>query len=266
MIDFSEGFVFIPRGIRRHWLWGNTKLYEWWTDLVMMAAYEPCTVRFGKHKVPIKRGETVVSQRMLLHRWGTNGRIVRTFLDDLEEENIISREFFTSYTIVTISDFDMFQGGNKTPKQGKRKNAESEVLEQERQHLRSHNKKNIIKNNNKTTEDKKSVQEIFDEAMVQNKVEIACKNHSITEEQYKKFVKEILTDWEYTNEQDISLKHLLFTLPYKVEVFKNKKKNEKSIVDRRNISPRKDNREHGENPLNRAKVHQTKTADDIHGR
>ena len=109
-------------------------------------------------------------------------------------------------------------------------------------------------------------EEIFDEAMVQNKVEIACKNHSITEEQYKKFVKEILTDWEYTNEQDISLKHLLFTLPYKVQVFKNKKKNEKSIIDRRNISPRKDNREHGENPLNRAKVHQTKTADDIHGR
>ena len=123
MIDFSEGFVCIPRGIRKHWIWQNAKYNQWWEDLVMMAAYEPGITRFNKHKVPTKRGEAVVSQRMLLHRWGTNGRMVKTFLEDLEEENIISREIFTSYTIVTISNFDLFQGGKKTSKKGKRTNA-----------------------------------------------------------------------------------------------------------------------------------------------
>ena len=263
MIDFSEGFVCIPRGIRRHWLWGNAKYYEWWNDLLMMAAYEPGIVRFGKHKVPIKRGELVASQRMLLHRWGTNGRIVRMFLDDLEEEDIISRELFTSYTIVTISNFDLFQGGKNTPKKGKRNNAENEFLEQEKQHFRSHNKNNIIKNNKKSDDKKGSITEIFDEAMQKSKVEIACMKYSITEEQYKKFVHEIIKDWEYADEKDRTLKHLLFTLPYKVADFKKSKTNGINNVDKRNISARTDNSKTGENPLGRAKVHQTKTEHDL---
>lgn len=263
MIDFNEGFVCIPRGIRKHWIWQNAKYNQWWEDLVMMAAYEPGITRFNKHKVPTKRGEAVVSQRMLLHRWGTNGRMVKTFLEDLEEENIISREIFTSYTIVTISNFDMFQGGKNTSKKGKRTNDESEVLEQERMHFRSHNKINIIKNNKKLDDKKGDITKIFDEAMQKSRVEIACMKNSITEEQYEKCVREILKDWEYTNELDCSLKHLLYTLPFKVADLKNKNANENNKVNRRSNSTRTDNSKAGENPLGRARVHKTNTENDL---
>ena len=104
------GKVFLPRNIRDHWLWDDANKYKRWNDLVMEATWVRTKFRFGNVKGWLERGQQVTSVRTLMHRWKTSSRYVSDFLADLESENLIKVETFTTHTIITILNYDIYQG------------------------------------------------------------------------------------------------------------------------------------------------------------
>jgi len=104
------GKVFMPRNLRDHWLWDDAHKYQRWNDLVMEAAWTRTKFRFGNAKGWLERGQQVTSIRTLMHRWKTSSRYVTEFLADLESENMIKIETLTTHTIITIVDYDTYQG------------------------------------------------------------------------------------------------------------------------------------------------------------
>ena len=69
---------------------------------MMEAAYERTTTRFGNSSVPLERGQIVTSIRRLMHRWGTNSRYVKEFLNLLENEKLIVCESCRAEAAKTI--------------------------------------------------------------------------------------------------------------------------------------------------------------------
>ena len=106
----NVGKVFIPRNIRDHWLWDDDRKFKRWSDLIMEAAYTRTRFHFGNVKGWLERGQQVTSVRTLMHRWKTSSRYVTDFLADLESENMITVETLTTHTIITIVNYEIYQG------------------------------------------------------------------------------------------------------------------------------------------------------------
>ena len=106
----NVGMIFIPRSIRDHWLWEDDRKFKRWCDLIMEAAWTRSKFRFGNVKGWLERGQQATSVRTLMHRWKTSTRYVTEFLNDLESENLITIEAMTTHTIITIVDYDIYQG------------------------------------------------------------------------------------------------------------------------------------------------------------
>lgn len=146
----NVGKVFIPRNIRDHWLWDDDHKYKRWSDLVMEASWERTKFRFGNVKGWLERGQQVTSVRTLMHRWKTSSRYVTEFLADLESENLITIETLTTHTIITIVDYDIYQGDPSSSENTMPETTPSEHKGKRiRQHDGSQSKEdNNINNNN----------------------------------------------------------------------------------------------------------------------
>ena len=121
---------------------------------------------------------------------------------------------------------------------------------------------NIINNKTDGGDSAHAFVVVLEEAMQRQKIELACKKHSITEQLYKKLVEEIIDDWKYQNEVDISIKHLQNTLRIKVEILKQKQKEDgqRSRTIGHNTTATSGSKS-GENPLDRAKVYRAESKD-----
>lgn len=79
-------------------------------DLILDASWEECDVPFNTSSVHLKRGQLVTTTRHLMANWQTNGNTVRSFLRLLESDGMIACKKTTQYTLITINNYDAFQG------------------------------------------------------------------------------------------------------------------------------------------------------------
>lgn len=139
-----KGWINLHRDITNHWIWHNPRHFRWWVLLLLMAQWEPRKVVFGKTSVQLQRGQICTTIRFLARQMDACSHTTITFLNSLEEAEMIRRISNSQMTIITITNYDKYQL-NETNK----KNRKERKVKQEMQQIKEDNKKEI-KNNSST--------------------------------------------------------------------------------------------------------------------
>ena len=94
--------------------WGNpvfrnlleAGIWSWMCDT---AAWKETKIRFSGKLITLKRGQIAVSERFISEGFGIGRQVVRTFLDNIEKDQMITREITQSITVITVCNYDKYQ-------------------------------------------------------------------------------------------------------------------------------------------------------------
>lgn len=142
----NKGFIIINRRIEDHWIWTD-KPYskgQAWIDLILMANYADSSMLIKGQIVEIKRGQVLRTIGFLSERWGWSAKKVRSFIDQLRGQQMVTPQGTPQGTLITIENYTFWQtlGQESGQQEGQQKG-------QAREHKRIKNNKYKQKNNNK---------------------------------------------------------------------------------------------------------------------
>jgi len=112
----TGGWVQLHRKLADHPVWTRERFTrgQAWVDLILLASYQDHIVVQGNRAVTVKRGQVLTSQVTLAKRWRWNRETVRAFLRLLNSLNMVaietSKATDTGYTLVTLLNYDLYQG------------------------------------------------------------------------------------------------------------------------------------------------------------
>lgn len=109
-----SGYIKLQRAIERHWLWLNPRHFQWWIQLLFMAAWEPKQVTFGNATINLKRGQIATTTRTLSKRFICCKQTIHNFLAVLENHNMIVKESNKKMTLITIVNYVHYQQESNT--------------------------------------------------------------------------------------------------------------------------------------------------------
>lgn len=105
------GWVKIHRDILDHWIW-QEKPYDKahaFLDLILQANHSGKKVLVGNELEEISRGCLITSELKLMDRWGWSKNKVRSFLNLLENDNMIVRDTNRRRTAINIVNYGKYQ-------------------------------------------------------------------------------------------------------------------------------------------------------------
>ena len=235
------------------WEWSDdANMMALWSRLLVMASYKDREYR----SIAIKRGQVLTSMRSLASESGLSMRTLRTCLARLEESQQVTLETTHRHTIITISNYEKYQGAviesdtlsdtlSDTPATHQRHTENSLYYDRKKE------SNNILCENNAHM---RTHEEAFDEFFKgQIYVENLCMQEGIGIDTCKALAREILNDWALTGESHESVQdarnHLLNLLRIKINIYKqsNGRKNNSASQG-----------ESKANPLSRARSYTTK--------
>ena len=111
-----EGWNKIYRSIQEHWLWTCEPFSrgQAWIDLLLMANHKSNKIMINGTLEVVERGQRVTSIRKLADRWRWSTKKVSHFLEQLVKDKMIEYKSDTSKTVITIVNYDKYQG-KETP-------------------------------------------------------------------------------------------------------------------------------------------------------
>jgi len=118
--NYQAGYIKVFRSIKGHWIWNESRVkskLEAWIYLLLEAQWSPEKRSVGYDLIELERGQLLTSQEKLSMEWGWNRGAVRSFLDMLKKDAMISQESTTKYTKITICKYDSYQGLQPTNNQ-----------------------------------------------------------------------------------------------------------------------------------------------------
>ena len=104
------GWIKIYRDLQEHWLSQDFEKLGWWVDLLLSANHKDNKVLVKNQLVELQKGQMIVSLSFLAERWGKSKRTILKFLELLESEQMIARKSNRKVTILTICNYDGYQG------------------------------------------------------------------------------------------------------------------------------------------------------------
>lgn len=133
----GDGWIARHRSVRHHWLVGHgiqvkpadptrkrcSTQGEAWEDLLMECRYEDGTVSNGGVKMELRRGELIGAVSWLAHRWNWTPKTVRRYLDQLENDEMITlrnpasekgNQIGRQANVITVCNYDVYQGGGQS--------------------------------------------------------------------------------------------------------------------------------------------------------
>lgn len=111
----EKGWIRIDRRILDHELWKDKPFSKGqaWLDLILLASFAPEKVLFKNQIVDLQPGDLLISERMLMKRWGWGNTKTRGFLALLEREKMIAKKQSTeqsnSQSVITIVNWGVYQ-------------------------------------------------------------------------------------------------------------------------------------------------------------
>lgn len=143
-----EGWIKLHRKLNQCWLWTEKPFSKGqaWVDLPLMANHKDNKVLIGNNIIEVKRGEFITSEVKLSNRWGWSRKKVRSFLEVLETDKMLTKKATTKYTTLSIENYDLYQSEGTTKEQQKNSNGTS------KEHQKNTNKND--KNDNNVKNDK----------------------------------------------------------------------------------------------------------------
>lgn len=112
----DHGYIKLHRQIQDCWIWDSGKFDKRsaWIDLLMLANHRDKKLVFNGKPVVITRGQFMTSIRKLAVRWEWSTSTVFDFLKILEADNMIKRESDNHRTLLTIINYEVYQGAPNT--------------------------------------------------------------------------------------------------------------------------------------------------------
>ena len=108
-----SGFIALHREAREHPLFaGNAERFGAWFWLVATACWRPTKFNAGGTIITLERGQLCVSRTQLATAWGMSPSAVERFLTRLQTEQMIGRSTGQARSIITICNYDTYQGKN----------------------------------------------------------------------------------------------------------------------------------------------------------
>ncbi|KKQ09718.1 MAG: hypothetical protein US20_C0005G0038 [Candidatus Pacebacteria bacterium GW2011_GWF1_36_5] len=110
----KEGWIKKYRSIQDHWLYPTNEdrpftKYEAWDDLLFLVCFEKTTQLINGRPIVVNRGEYVASNDSLQSRWKWSNTKVRSFIDLLINEKMISKRIIRKKTILNVLNYDKYQ-------------------------------------------------------------------------------------------------------------------------------------------------------------
>ena len=111
----GRGYIKLYRSLFRHEFFRPAAFSEReaFTWMIAEAAWKPRQRRFGQFFVDLERGELAASLRFLAETWDWSVGAVRGYLGRCEKEQMISTRSDKGVTVVTICNYDIYQGDDQ---------------------------------------------------------------------------------------------------------------------------------------------------------
>ena len=120
MENKEKGYISLYRSIQEHYLYPRGRKFtelEAWIDVLFMANYKEANVLIDMKKISVPRGSFITSELKLSQKWLWHRDKVRKFISLLITDMMIEKECTSKYTMITISNYDSYQGITTTQQQ-----------------------------------------------------------------------------------------------------------------------------------------------------
>lgn len=110
-----NGYIKLFRQIQSSDVWVDDEPFDRrsaWIDLLLMASHTDRNIFAGSNTISIGRGQIVTSIRKLADRWKWSNDKTLRFLNALVAEQMIVKESNGNRTVLTIENYDKFQGSD----------------------------------------------------------------------------------------------------------------------------------------------------------
>ena len=104
------GWIKTYRDLADHWLAQDLQKLGWWVILLLKVNHEDKKILSGNQLIEVKRGQIIASLSYLATMWNTSKRTAERFIELLEKEHMVSRCARQKVTIITICNWDSYQG------------------------------------------------------------------------------------------------------------------------------------------------------------
>ena len=133
----GNGFMFLPRDIRKWGWYKDSKMVHMLIHLMLEAQYQDNDCR----GIKLKRGQLLTGRKQLSEETGLTEREVRTTIKRLANDQQITIKTTNKYSIITVCNYDSWQSLQK------RNDQQTTSKKPTNDQQSDHYKKNIIKDN-----------------------------------------------------------------------------------------------------------------------
>jgi hypothetical protein len=106
----DNGFIKLHRKLFKSPIMKNSKTFHVWCVLLMNASYKERKIMVGNRTITIKKGEQQTSRKRLSKITGLHESSISRILRTLEIEQMIELQTTNKYTIISITNWDQYQG------------------------------------------------------------------------------------------------------------------------------------------------------------
>ena len=153
-MENDKGFIKLSRRFFSNIMWNEARTFsscEAWLDLIQSARFDatPRKECIGGREVVYNRGQYPASIRFLAKRWQWSEKKVRSFLEHLRKEGMITSECTQGINIITLCKYDEYNdvGTTKGTIKGTDINMEINSLKEEWAQLRAQLEAQPMNNN-----------------------------------------------------------------------------------------------------------------------
>lgn len=161
----DQGWIKLHRCIRSNWVWNDKPFSrgQAFLDLLLIVNHEDKKIIFNGSLTEVKRGSGITSIRKLQEKWGWSNRKVKMFLEQLKLDQTIDYKCTTKNTVITIVNYDFYQGRETEKHHQSINNAPQMHIKSISEAYQKHTNKNdkeYIKNDKERKEGKEEVPRI----------------------------------------------------------------------------------------------------------
>lgn len=137
----SKGFIKLDRAIFEHWIFQDAEKFKAFVDLIQLMRFKDETLIIGNDVITIPRGSFYTSELKLAERWRWSRKKVRSYLDLLSKEGMLIKKGTTKGTMLTLVNYDFYQGDGTTKGTSKEHQKNNEGYTKEERKEREKRKK-----------------------------------------------------------------------------------------------------------------------------
>lgn len=115
----SEGWIKLHRKIADHWTYDESKCFskfEAWIDILLQVNHKEAKVFIKGNLYSVGRGQSIKSIRSWAERWGWSRSKADKFFQLLEKDNMITIKKEPHTSVVTVCNYESYQGSEATEK------------------------------------------------------------------------------------------------------------------------------------------------------